>query len=166
MVYSRENAAPAFTGMRGQIKNLWYWGLFSVESVGMAYIFYVGIPLYRTLLDAPLEDRPAGPLIFPVLGVAAGMQICYWMKYRLRPSPAQAQHPLLAHLLLFFSRLSFIFAASLLSLTLFRRLTDIHQAFPRVLVLLVAVFAQFCYSRELEALARRVGGARDAATRL
>ena len=152
--------------MRGEVKSVWYWGLFAVESAGMAFVLSVGIPLYRTLLEARLEDRPGRPLLLPVLGVVTVMQVCYWIKYRYRPSPARAAHPLAAHLLLFFSRLSFIFAGSLLSLTLFRRLTDLEGAWPGVLVLLLAAFAQFCYSRELEALARRVEGPSDAATRL
>src|SRR4030095_16814436 len=78
--------------------------------------------------------------------------------------PRAGRHLLLAHLLLFFSRLSFIFAGSLLSLSLFRRLTDLEHALPGMLVLLLSAFAQFCYSRELEALARRVEGPSDAAT--
>jgi hypothetical protein len=84
------------------------------------------------------------------------MQVCDWLKRRSRPTFASMSHPLLAHLLLFFARLSFIFAAGLFSLSLFRRLNDIRPALPGVVVLFLATFAPFGYARELVLLGQQV----------
>ena len=137
-------------------KRLAYWCLFAVESAGMALILYEGVPVYRRLLTEPIENHPAQGILLPILLVVAVMQACYWIKQPLRPTFANVSHPLLAHLLMFFSRLSFIFAAGLFSLTLYRRLTDLRESLPGVGVLLLATFAQFCYARELDILGQRV----------
>jgi hypothetical protein len=142
--------------MKRATRRLLYWSLFAVETAGMALILYDGIPIYRRLMSEPLENRPARHVLVPVLCVVAVMQIGYWFKGRFRPTFAPMSHPLLAHLLLFFARLSFIFAAGLFSLSLFRRLTDLSESLPGVVVLLLATFAQFCYARELERLGQLV----------
>ncbi|HEY1251429.1 MAG TPA: hypothetical protein VGH97_09585 [Thermoanaerobaculia bacterium] len=142
--------------MQRSRKRLAYWFLFAVESAGMGVILYAGVPVYRRLLDEPIESHPAQKILLPILFVVAVMQTCYWVKRPLRPTFASISHPLLAHLLMFFSRLSFIFAAGLFSLTLYRRLTDLRESLPGVTVLLLATFAQFCYARELDILGQRV----------
>ena len=93
------------------------------------------------------------------------MQTCYWLKFRKRPTIGKIDHPLVGHLFLFSSRLSFIFAGSLLSLTLFRQVYTFREAWIGIVVLLVATFAQFCYARELEMLARRLERPTDPARR-
>ena len=151
--------------MRVKSKSLWYWSLFAVESAGMAAILYLALPVYRKLLSEPVEKHPGRPVLIPVLCIVVIMQVCYWLKWRKRPTLGKIDHPLLGHLFLFSSRMSFIFAGSLLSLSLFRRVIDLREAFPGLLALLVGTFAQFCYARELEMLARRFESSSDPARR-
>ena len=105
---------------------------------------------------APPRSHPGHALLLPTLAVVAVMQACYWTRSRIRPSAARSERPVLAHVLVFLSRLSFVFAGSLFSLALFRRIPAFRDYIPGVTVLLAATFAQFCYSRELEYLGRRV----------
>jgi hypothetical protein len=80
------------------------------------------------------------------------MQACYWIRRRVRPTPPSRDRPVLAHLLLFLARLSFIFAGSSASLIIFVRSADTRFSVVGIAILLAAVFAQFCYARELEVL--------------
>jgi hypothetical protein len=138
------------------VRNGLYWVMFVVESAGMIFILRLGIPLYRRLASGPGGYRPGESVVFPVFVAAAVMQFCYWSKREIRPPLGRGRSVVVGHLLFFLSRLSFIFAASTLPLALYMRLMDTQVTVFGVLVLLFATFAQFCYVRELEALARIV----------
>jgi hypothetical protein len=134
-----------------------YWALFSLESVGMAFILWIALPVYQRLASGPGGYRPGHMLTVPVLIVSLAMQLSYWSKRSIRP-PIQRGHNIFGgHLLLYLSRLSFIFAGANLSLIL-RRYTDTTFNMFGVFVLFFSCFAQFCYVREFEALARIVEG--------
>lgn len=100
-----------------------YWSLFAVETAGIVFLHYVGIPLYRYLLSGPGRDRPGLSLIGPALGAIVVMQACYWSKRKLRPT-LRGRGPVWGHLLVFVSRLSFAFAGSLFVIVFFTRLPD------------------------------------------
>src|SRR5262245_10836968 len=141
-------------------RNVAYWVLFALESGGMIFILWIALPVYQKLSAGPGGYRPGAPLTFPVFIVSLAMQLSYWSKRSIRP-PVQRGHNVLGgHLLLFLARLSFIFAGANLSLLLFRRIMDTTVSAFGILVLFFASFAQFCYVRELEALARIVEGGR------
>jgi hypothetical protein len=159
-VWSEINAAidRVFPDIGPGGKKVAYWILFALESGGMIFILWVGLPLYRRLAAGPGGYRPGAPLAFPVLVVSLAMQVSYWSKRSMRPPIRRGQNTVGGHMLLFLARLSFIFAAANLSLLLFRRAADTTVSPFGVLVLLFASFAQFCYVRELEALGRILEG--------
>ena len=154
----RETVVRVFPEIGPGAKKVAYWVLFALESGGMLFILWISLPVYRKLLAGPGGYRPGAPLIGPVLVVAAAMQVSFWSKRSIRPPVRRGHNILGGHLLLFLSRLSFIFAGANLSLLLFRRSVDTIVSPFGVLVLFFASFAQFCYVRELEALARIVEG--------
>ena len=135
------------------MKGIRYWTLLAAQSLGVAFILYLGIPLYRTLSHGPGKDRPGEYLLIPALCVVLVMQACYWTGRRIRPA-LRSGRALDGHLLLFFSRLSFTFAGSLFSITFLMRTADTKVSAFGLGTLLAVVFAQYCYARELEALAR------------
>ena len=137
------------------MKKFWYWTLFGLETAGMLFILYMALPLYRRLLRGPGGERPGASLLLPGVCVVIVMQIGYWIMRRIRPSIARRRSPFVAHLLLFLARLGFIFTGAFLSLMLLNRSADTSMSVPGVLVLLAVAFAQFCYVRELETLARK-----------
>jgi hypothetical protein len=137
------------------MKRIWYWTMFAVESAGMIFILYEALPLYQRLLRGPGGDRPGAHLLLPGVCIVIVMQICYWTMRRIRPRIARRSNAFVAHLLLFLSRLSFIFAGALLSLMLFNRSADTRTSPFGIVMLLATAFAQFCYVRELEALSRK-----------
>src|SRR5215831_20329056 len=98
--------------------------MFAVESAGMFFVFYEALPLYRTLIRGSAGVQPGRYLYAPAAGVVIVMQACYWIKRKARPPIGERRRIFLGHVLLFFSRLSFIFAGSLLSLVIFTRSAD------------------------------------------
>jgi hypothetical protein len=100
-----------------------YWVLFAVESVCAAAVLYSGVPLYRALLKGPGPDEPAHEVLLKTAIAVVLMQASYWSRRRVRPAGLK-RRVLLAHLLMFTSRLSFVFAGSLLSLVVFVRSGD------------------------------------------
>jgi hypothetical protein len=153
-----EGLPAALSEAKPRTKRIVYWVLFGGESAGMLYILWITLPLYRKLVSGPGGYRPGAPLILPVLTVSLAMQLSYWSKREMRPPVRSGHNRVGGHLLLFLSRLSFIFAGANLSLLLFRRAADTVLSPMGVLVLFFSSFAQFCYVRELEALARIVEG--------
>jgi hypothetical protein len=137
------------------MKRIWYWVMFDVESAGMLFILYEALPLYQRLLRGPGGNQPGAYLLLPAVCIVIVMQVCYWTMRRIRPRIARRPNAFVAHLLLFLSRLSFIFAGALLSLMLFNRSADTRVSRFGIVMLLATAFAQFCYVRELEALSRK-----------
>jgi hypothetical protein len=133
-----------------------YWTLFAVESAGLLYIIVEALPLYRALLRGPVGDRPGFHLLVPMASATAVMQACYWTKRKIRMRLRHDDNPFLGHVLLFVSRLSFIFAVAAFSLMMFTRSMDTATSPVGIAVLVAATFAQFCYARELEVLGRRM----------
>jgi hypothetical protein len=82
------------------------------------------------------------------------MQACYWGRRQLLPpTAAPRSDALLGHLLLFLSRLAFVFVGSSFSVFIVRA-GDTHPSPGGLLVSIWFLFAIFCYVLELEALAR------------
>ena len=154
----KETVTRVFPDVGPGAKKVAYWVLFAFESGGMAFILWVGLPLFRKLSAGPGGYRPGAPLMFPVLVVTLAMQTSYWSKRSIRPPIRRGHNVLGGHLLLFLARLSFIFAGANLSLVFFRRFADTTVSPFGLAVLIFASFAQFCYVRELEALGRIVEG--------
>ncbi|HKF45553.1 MAG TPA: hypothetical protein VKG01_20870 [Thermoanaerobaculia bacterium] len=144
--------------LSARTKRLLYWSLFGVESAGMLGILWIALPLYQKLLSGPAGYRPGRALLPPILAITIVMQLSYWGKRLIRPPLRRGDRTVLGHMLLFLARLSFIFAGANLSLLLFRRFPESNPSPLGVVTLFVASFAQFCYVRELEALARIVEG--------
>src|SRR5215471_10464395 len=136
------------------MKKTLYWTLFGIESAGMVFILYEALPLYRRLIRGPGGEQPGSRLLLPGLLAVVVMQVSYWTKRRVRP-PIAGRSVFLGHILLFLSRLIFIFAGALLSLVLLTRSADTRTSPLGIAILVAVTFAQFCHLRELETGARR-----------
>ena len=116
----------------------------------MALILWDGLPIYQRLFDlervATTEDRRI--LIFAV----AAIQISYWHTLRHVPPFEFSQRPFVAHVLLFVSRLSFVFASSLFALVAYRYSSMLSFNPLNVSLLVGILFSVFCFSRHLEAV--------------
>ena len=135
--------------------------LLTVHTGALLVALYLWIPMYRRLTTGPGGDRPGQAVIGKLLVVVIVMQVCYWGRRRL-PHPTPRRRELLGHVLLFLSRLAFVFVGSSFSLFVVRA-GDTHVSPGGMLISIWALFAIFCYVLELEALARpRLEGANHA----
>jgi hypothetical protein len=122
----------------------------ALEIAGMALILWDGLPIYRHLFVmkhvGTNEDRAI--FLIAVIAIQAG----YWRTFGQIPPFEIPKQTFLGHVLLFMSRLAFIFASSLFALVFYRapNLLDFH---PVNLLLFVAIlFSVFCFTRHLEAM--------------
>jgi hypothetical protein len=128
--------------------------LLYVETCGLVLVLYLWLLLYRRLLAGPGGDRPGGDIAWKVILVAAVMQACYWGRRRPpRGASTQSEGELVGHVLLFVSRLSFVFVGSSFSLFIVR-VQDTRPSAFGVVASIWTLFAIFCYVLELEQMAR------------
>ena len=142
-----------------------YATLLGAQTLLAGMLFWIMVPIFAQMiarLGETLEIDASTVVI--VLGVAALLQCCYWIRFFWIPVPARFQNVLAAHVLMFASRVSFFFGGALFSAVFFRHVPSL-AVFPPVAELLIKVvclfgglFALFCYSLELERLARSIAG--------
>jgi hypothetical protein len=82
------------------------------------------------------------------------MQIAYWVSYRLRPPLPRLQNAPLGHLILFLARMVYVLPTAVFGVVFIAQRPEFEIPVFRCLVLLLGLFALFCYVRELERLGR------------
>lgn len=127
--------------------------LFAIETVGLLAVLYFWLPLYRRLQAGPGGDRPGAGIVWKALIVAAVMQICYWIRRRIPEAEEEREGVVLGHVLLFLSRLAFVFVGSTFSLFILR-FQDTNTSPFGVGGSIFILFTIFCYVLDLEQLAR------------
>jgi hypothetical protein len=153
------------TGSAGEPpKTATYLLLFAVQMFGADFVVWDGLPAFQQLVLNPGQQvvitRYDGLGIIAVLCV---MQFAYWYRYLRVAIPFRGPNLFLSHVFLFLGRLSFIFGSAFFSIVLFRHLpelgsdVDILLFGRRAVVLIVSLFALFCFSLELERLGVGLG---------
>jgi hypothetical protein len=122
----------------------------SIELLGMAIILWDGLPIYRHLFSyekiLTLFDQAI------MWCAVALIQISYWYTVRHAPPFQLPQNAFIAHVVLFVSRLSFVFASSLFALVVYRNSDVLEAHLDRVVLLITVLFSVFCVARSLETL--------------
>ena len=131
-----------------------YWILFLGQIIGDATIVSHLVPLFRRLVTSGLDEKPSPKtFVFAALGVTI-IQVCYWLGQHWFATLRLRYILLLGHVILFLSRLNFIFAGAVFSAVYLVRFYE-AQISPFGFVWLSAVlFSIFCYTLELERLGR------------
>jgi hypothetical protein len=137
-------------GSTRNIKLTRYLFFLALEVTGMGLILWDGLPIYQRLFDlervATTDDRRI--LLIAVFAI----QISYWHTLRHDPPFEFSRRPFAAHVLLFVSRLSFVFASSLFALVAYRYSSMLSFNPLNVSLLVAILFSVFCFSRHLEAI--------------
>jgi len=116
----------------------------------MALILWDGLPIYRHLfaLERIATNEDKAIMLIAVITIQAG----FWRTFHDGVPFEFPKRVFLAHVLLFFGRLSFVFASSLFALV-FYRFPNLLEFHPLNLLLFAAVlFSVFCFTRHLEAI--------------
>jgi hypothetical protein len=129
-----------------------YATLFSIQTAGVAVILWQGVPLYRLITKSPgPEHTSLDTFVWASIAILA-IQVAYWSRLRLTPTIRLTPNIVLSHIILFSSRVSFVFATSLFSTIVFLRFPDITVSVPKIGLLLLAMFSLYCFTLELEKL--------------
>ncbi len=132
--------------------------LLAVETAGIVIILLDGMPIYREMIRKVSDHtpRPGVPWwawagIVLVLGA-------YLLRVRFRPSLPPSGHAVAGHLISFVGRMSFVVATSAFSLVFINHFGELNLPPRRMVSLLVLLFAIFCWTLELERLAKALIG--------
>jgi hypothetical protein len=132
--------------------------LFAMQTIGAAILFWYTVPLFRQVLLDPggHEVRPER-LIWSLSAVVL-MQAGYWIRHRLRPPLPQLRNALFGYVVLFVARMSFVLATSIFGFVFIVRRPEFQMPASRHFIVIIGLFALFCYTQELEQLGRALIG--------
>lgn len=128
--------------------------LLALETIGAVLLYSEGLPIYRKTLADPGAYDPQ--TTFVALSGAVLIQAAYWVRYRMRPPEPRFANVLLAHILLFVSRLIFVLPAAIFSFLFIAKAVELQMPLSRYAFILFALFSLFCYVLELELLGARL----------
>jgi hypothetical protein len=138
-----------------------YWILFLGQTIGDAAILSLLIPLFRRLVTSGhYEKIPPEIFVFAALGVII-IQVCYWLGQHWFVTLRLGHNSLPGHLILFLSRLNFIFAGAVFSAVCLVRFNELDISVWGFVFLFTVLFSIFCYTLELERLGRALVERKD-----
>lgn len=149
-------------GKKGQ-NAIAYVSLLAVQTLAVAFLLWMVFPIFYSVVTH-LGERQQIHLksIFAILTGAVIQQACYWSRMQWVTVCAPLQSAFIAHLISFAARLSFLFGGVFFSTIFFRHLPEtgslppVGQATLMGLSILMVLFGLFCYSAELERLAKAI----------
>jgi hypothetical protein len=131
-----------------------YFVLLAMQTIGAAILFWFTVPLFRQALLDPGSHLPRPEnLVWSLLAITL-MQAGYWIRHRLRPRLPQFHNALVGYIVLFIARMSFVLATSIFGFVFIVRRPELYVPTSRYFVLVIGLFALFCYIQELEQLGR------------
>jgi len=145
MTLSRERQSPARL----------YPFLLAIEVAGAVTILWHGVPIYRSLLEKTFVEHVDGTVVaWAITGIVL-IQATYWLStFKVFPSLAVSPHIFAGHAIAFLSRLNFVFVSGLFASLVYARGPEIEFVAWRAIMLAAVLFSMFCFSLELERLAK------------
>lgn len=131
-----------------------YRAFFGMQTVGAIIFFWKGIPLYREVLADPSKQQERASIMIWVLAAIVLIQAGFWSSHRLRPPASRFTNSLLSQIMLFFGRMAFVFASTVFGFVFIANQPNYRAYGLRYLVILAGLFSLYCYTQELERLAR------------
>ncbi len=135
-----------------------YFFLFATQTIGAAILSWFAVPLFRQVLLDPGGHVARPENLVWSLSAIALMQAGYWIRHRLRPLPRLLRNALVGYIVLFVARMSFVLATSIFGFVFIVRRPEFEIPMSRYFIVIIALFALFCYTQELEQLGRALIG--------
>jgi hypothetical protein len=136
-----------------------YFCCFGLQALGFGIVLVNGVPIYRQIASDFSHHEPQPGVLWWALGAVLLMQTAYWLRVRWQPALPHGKQILLAHLVAFVGRLSFILGSSTFSVLFLVRYAELSLPPHRVILVLAMLFSIFCFTLELEQLGRSLNGA-------
>ena len=137
--------------------------LFLCQTVAAIALIALTLPIFLRMignLGTPQELSVWTEIT--ILVDAAFLQCCYWTRYLWVPVYAPFKNVFAGHIFQFLSRTSFLFGGAMFSTIFFRHIPALGvlpaggQGFVKTAILMLMLFALFCYSLELERLGKSI----------
>ena len=125
-----------------------FWGAIITQVVGAQVFFWDALPDYQELTAGGEIAGTPQHFAIAVFGLVL-MQSAYWYARRLQPHVRFRHRVVLGHLLLCLSEVSFFFVSALATVAAFDHWKRSHFVLWKAMFLVSAVFAFFCYKRQL-----------------
>ncbi len=132
--------------------------LLAAQTAGAVIVLANGIPIYRSIVGDTSRPDPQPGILWWAVAAVVLIQIAYWLRVRLKPAMPPGGFPIFGHIAQFAARLSFIFASSTFSVVFLARFEQLSLPPHRVAMVLLLLFSMFCWTLELERLARALNG--------
>lgn len=129
--------------------------LLAIEMAGAVTILWHGVPIYRSLLEKTFVEHVDGSVVAWAIAGIVLIQAAYWLStFKVFPSLAVSPHVFAGHAIAFIARLNFVFVSGLFATLVYARGPEIEFVAWRALMLAAVLFSMFCFSLELERLAK------------
>jgi len=153
--------------MADRVGGCWLYPLLlTMETIGTVIFCWKGLPLFRLLIADPASYETRERIWIWALTAIVLIQIGYWLRYRIEPALPRFRNPLLGHIVLFVSRLSFVVATSIFSFVFIAKKLEAQMDASRYILTLVGLFSLFCYMLELQRFGSALIGAEQKSTEL
>lgn len=136
-----------------------YLALLAVQTAGAAIVLVNGVPIYRQLASDFASHRSQPEIKWWAFAAVLLIQAGYWLRVRLQPALPAGGHVLIGHVAAFVARLSFILASSFFGVVFLIRFEELSLPPQRIAMILALLFSMFCWTLELERLAKALHGA-------
>jgi hypothetical protein len=138
--------------------------LFGLQTIGAFTIIRNALPLYRYSVANPAAHEARVEVL--VWGSAAVilMQAGFWIRHRLQPPLPRFQNALVGYVIMFLGRISFLLPTAIFAFVFMTQRPEFHIPMSRYLLITAGLFACFCYTQEVERLAKGLieGGQKSA----
>jgi hypothetical protein len=125
-----------------------FWCAIVAQVAGAQVFFWDALPDYQELTAGEVVVGTPKDFAFAVFGLVV-MQLAYWYSRRLQPEIRFRHRVLLGHVLLCVSEVSFFFVSALATVALFDHWRRSQFVLWKLMLLASAIFAFFCYKRQL-----------------
>src|SRR6266480_1859810 len=137
--------------MNGSTTKALFWWAIVAQVAGAQVFFWDALPDYRELTAGEVVAGTPADFAFAVFGLVV-MQSASWYARRLQPKVRFGHRVLLGHVLLCVSEVSFFFISALATVSVFDHWRRGQLVLWKLMLLASAVFAFFCYKRQLASL--------------
>jgi hypothetical protein len=134
--------------MNGPPTKALFWCAIIAQVVGAQVFFWDALPDYQELTAGQVVVGTPEDFAFAVFGLVL-MQSAYWYARGLQPQIRFRPRVVLGHVLLCVSEVSFFFVSALATVAMFDHWKRSQFVFWKLMLLVSALFAFFCYKRQL-----------------
>ena len=134
--------------MNGSTSKARFWWAIIAQVTGAQVFFWDALPDYRELTAGEVVVGTPEDFALAMFGLVV-MQSAYWYARRLQPEIRFRHRVVLGHVLLCVSEVSFFFVSALATVAMFDHWRRSQFVFWKLMLLASALFAFFCYKRQL-----------------